>query len=146
MTYEEELRAKLDAVRTLSSADNSNTVNTLTQEQKLLAELSDEFEFTRYDLDESDILRTLKILDILERHQEVFRYKSALKLFYTLARIEVIMPKNLHAFSRLPVAEFKTIIQAMVRQKLLFQNAGGELELTLDGKSLAARIGLDIFL
>ena len=146
MSYQDELLAKLAAVHAADPVDNGTIVDTQTQEEKLLEELSGEFEFSRYDLDESDILRTLKILNILEPYQEAFRYKSALKLFYTMARVDVITPRNLHAFSRLPVSEFKTVIQSMAKHKLLFQNDNGELELTMDGKSLAARIGLDIFL
>lgn len=146
MSYQDELLAKLAAAHAANPVDKGTIIDAQTQEEKLLKELSGEFEFTRYDLDESDILRTLKILDILERYQEVFRYKSALRLFYTLARVDVIMPKNLHTFLKLPVSEFKTIIQMMAKNKLLFQNENGELELTMDGKSLAARIGLDIYL
>jgi len=146
MSYQDELLAKLAAAHADDPVDDGNIVDTQTQEEKILDELDGEFEFVRYDLDESDILRTLKIHDILESYHEGFGHKSALRLFYTLARIDVITPKSLHAFSRLPVAEFKAIIQAMARHRLLFKNENGELELTMDGKSLAARIGLDIFL
>lgn len=146
MTYEEELRARLDAVRPAPEPKQSHTVDVSAQEQKMFDELASEFEFSRYDLDESDILRTLKTLDILERYHDVFRHKRALRLFYTLSRIEVVTPKKLHAFSGLPAAEFKAVIQAMARYRLVFKNETGELELTMDGKSLASRIGLDIFL
>jgi hypothetical protein len=118
----------------------------MTREQKILNELDGEFAFARYDLDESDILRTLKILDILRRYGDVFRRDGALRLFYTLARVEVILPKNLHAFSRLTAENFKGIIREFAQHKLLLQNENGELELTLDGKSLAARMGLDIYM
>ena len=145
MSYQDELLAKLAAAHAATPVDKSIAVDTKTQEDKLLEELNGEFEFVRYDLDESDILRTLKILHILGTYQDVFRHKSALKLFYTLARVDVITPKRLHAFSRLNVSEFKTIIQAMAKSRLLLQNENGELELTMDGKSLAARIGLESY-
>ncbi len=146
MSYQDELLAKLAAAHAADPAEDGTAVDAQSQEEKILEELEEEFAFTRYDLDESDILRTLKIMDILEAYQEVFRHKSALRLFYTLARVDVITPKRLHTFSRLGVKEFKRVIQAMARHKLLFQNGTGELELTLEGKHLAARIGLDIFL
>lgn len=146
MSYQDELLAKLAAAHAADPLEDGTAVDAQSQEEKILEELDGEFEFTRYDLDESDILRTLKIMDILEQYHEVFRHKSALKLFYTLARVDVITPKHLHAFSRLGTKEFKTVIQAMARYKLLFKNENGELELTLEGKHLAARIGLDIFL
>lgn len=146
MSYQDELLAKLAAAHATGTVENGTAVDAQSQEEKILEELDGEFAFSRYDLDESDILRTLKILDILEPYQEVFRYKSALRLFYAMARIDVITPKNLHAFAKLPASEFKTIINSMAKQKLLFQNENGELELTLEGKHLAARIGLDIFL
>jgi len=146
MSYQDELLAKLAAAHAADPVDTGTAVDTESQEEKILSELDEAFEFSRYDLDESDILRTLKILNILEPYQEVFRHKGALKLFYTLARVDVVTPKRLHSFSCLGVSAFKTIIQAMAKNRLLFQNGTGELELTMDGKSLAARIGLDIFL
>ena len=145
MSYQDELLAKLAAAHAADPVDTATAVNTESQEEKILSELDKAFEFSRYDLDESDILRTLKILNILEKYQEVFRHKGALMLFYTLVRVDVISPKRLHSFSRLGVTEFKTIIQAMARNRLLFRNENGELELTMDGKSLAARIGIESY-
>ncbi len=145
MSYEEELRAKLDAVRPLSDTPDDNIVDVESRERQLFDELEEEFEFASYDLEESDVLRTLKILQILEGYGEAFRHQEALKIFYTLARIDIVTPKNLLAFSRIPTAEFKAIIQAMGKKGLLFINEDGELELTMEGKSLASRIGVDIY-
>lgn len=145
MSYQEELHARLDAVRPRET-QKTQTVDTSVQEQKVLDELDREFEFAQYDLADSDIFRTLKILDILENYQDVFQYKSALRLFYVLCRVDAITAKNLHNYFKLPVSEFKTIINAMAKNNLVLINESKELELTLDGQSLASRMGIDLFL
>ena len=145
MTYDEELRAKLDAVRPQEEAHAANVATINSQEEKILQELDNEFSFGQYDLDESDILRTLKILDILESYNDVFKHKSALKVFYILCRIDVITVRNLHHYCQLDVTLFKSILNTMARSKLVIKNSSDELELTLEGKSLAERIGVDIF-
>lgn len=145
MGYQEELQARLDAVRH-AEEEKATKVDISTQEQKILDELDSEFEFAQYDLDESDILRTLKILDILQRYQEVFHYKNALKLFYVLCRVGAIRAKNLHMYMKLPADEFKAIIQALAKNNLVLINESKELELSPDGQSLASRIGIELFL
>ena len=145
MSYQDELRARLDAVERGSKREKESVVDVQRQEEKLFEELSDEFEFGSYDLDEGDVLRTLKILEILDAYPGLFNEKNALKLFYILARVDIVLPKRLLSFSEVPVADFKRIIQSMARHKLLFINDDGELELTLEGKSLASRIGVDIY-
>ena len=131
MNYQEELRAKLDAVRLPTEDKKGTPVDTITQEERILGELGEAFEFARYDLDESDLLRTLKIHAILAPYRDAFSHPDALRLFYT--------------FLGIPAHEFKAIIKALARHRLLTQNDAKELELSLDGKSLAARIGLDFF-
>lgn len=145
MGYQEELQARLDAVRPREEQE-VHRVDASVQEKKILHELEREFEFARYDLDESDILRTLKILDILQRYQEVFHYKNALKLFYVLCRVGAIRAKNLHMYMKLPADEFKAIIQALAKNNLVLINESKELELSQDGQSLASRIGIELFL
>jgi len=145
MTYDEELRARLDAVRPQEEELAANIATINTQEEKILRELDGEFSFGQYDLDESDILRTLKILDILQSYNEVFKQKNALRIFYILCRIDVITVKNLHQYCQLDVTLFKSILNTMARSKLVVKNSSNELELTLEGKSLAERIGVDIF-
>ena len=145
MNYEEELREKLDAVRPVTFDNQASVVDVDTHEQKILLELDDELSFGQYDLDESDILRTLKILDILQSYDDVFRHKNALKVFYILCRIDAITAKNLHNYCKLEVSLFKAIITSMARSKLLQRNSSEELELTQEGKSLAERMGMDIF-
>ncbi len=145
MNYQEELSAKLDAIHEKVTPEvNRVDINTL--EEKLLGELNGEFEFSQYDLEETDVLRTLKILDVLQAYGDVFNHSKALKVFYILCRVDVITAKNLHNFCALTAQEFKEIINAMAQHGLVFKNDTNELELTLDGKSLASRIGIDIFL
>lgn len=82
MNYQDELIAKLEATRPDLSVEKSNTVTTNSLEEKLLGELSLEFELSQYDLDENDILRTFKINDMLKVYAEVFIHPEALKVFY----------------------------------------------------------------
>lgn len=143
--YNEEIRAKIDAVQTITISETATRVDTCIQEQKILTELDSELEFSRYDLEESDILRTLKILNILENYPDVFKYQNALKIFYVLARLDITLATTLQEYCDLSRVEFKTITNAMIRNGLILKNEHEELELTLDGKSLATRIGHDFF-
>lgn len=145
MNYQDELTARLEAVRPVVSSKKVNTVTTSSLQEKILSEIDDEFEFSRYDLDENDILRTLKIVDILKTYENVFAYSDALKVFYTIARVDIIKIKKLHSFLDVDVVIFKKILKLMAKSKLIFQNSENELELTLDGKSLASRLGIYIF-
>lgn len=145
MTYEEELRAKLDAVNVVNEPP-LKIVTTETREEKILDELNEELFFGQYDLDESDVLRTLKILDVLKSYGALFKHEDALKVFYILCRIDAISARKLYQFCQLDVAIFKKIINTMAHYQLVMKNENQELELTLEGKSLAERIGIDIFL
>lgn len=145
MNYQDELIAKLEAVRPNLSEKDTNKVTTSSLEEKLLLEISDEFEFSQYDLDENDILRTLKIIDILDNYNDVFGLPNALKIFYTIARVDIITAKKLHVFLDLDIPILKKILHRMSKAKLIFQNDDNELELTLEGKSLAQRLGMYIF-
>ena len=143
--YNEEIRAKINAVQTITISETATRVDTCIQEQKILTELDNELEFSRYDLEESDILRTLKILNVLESYPDVFKYQNALKIFYVLARLDITLATTLQEYCDLSRVEFKTITNAMIRNGLIMKNDHEELELTLDGKSLATRIGHDFF-
>lgn len=145
MTYEEELRAKLDAVRPLSPTNQRKTLDLESREAALFEELEHAFEFAQYDLDEQDLLRTLKVMHILQGYGDAFGHQEALRLFFIVAQVEVVMPKRLLEFMQLDVTSFKGIVNAMARQQLLFINDDEELELTLGGKSLASRIGLNLY-
>ncbi len=145
MDYQEELRAKLDAIHAQTKEEERVAVDFDTQEQRILNELAEELEFSQYDLQESDILRALKIEEILSKYGQAFHHKSALKLFYIICRMDVIAAKKLLKFSMLDVATFKKIVNGFAKAGLLFKNETKELELTMEGKSLATRIGIDIY-
>jgi len=146
MSYQEELQAKLDAVRPHSPAQKVQTIDTHALEEKLVHQLESEFELGQYDLDESDILRSIKILDIVSHYGDSFSHHRALRIFYALAKTEFVQARNLYKLSKLPLNEFKLIINTMAKDKLLIINKHKEVELTIEGKSLAERIGLDVFI
>jgi len=146
MSYQDELQAKLDAVRTLGEFEHGKKLDTNSLEDQLVHELENEFEFSQYDLDESDLIRSIKVLDILQNHQEVFSQTNALRVFYALAKTDVIQAKNLFYLSALKSKEFKHLISTMAKHKLLSINKNKEIELSMDGQSLAERIGFDVFI
>ncbi len=146
MSYQEELQAKLDAVRPSSSEQDKHTLDTLALEKKLVDEIEAEFEVSQYDLDESDILRTIKILAILNTYEDAFSHHKALTVLYALAKTDVIQAKNLLKLSKLSTTEFKEIIKNMAKHKLLRINENKEIEITSAGMSLAERIGFDVFI
>jgi len=144
--YTEDIRAKIDAVQTITLSKTATRVDTSIQEQKILTELDSELELSRYDLEESDILRTLKILNILQTYPDVFKYQNALKVFYVLTRLDITLATTLQEYCDLSRVEFNTITKAMIRNELILKNDNEELELTLNGKSLATRIGHNFFI
>lgn len=146
MSYQQELQAKLDAVRSLSSTEKSRTLDTVSLEQQLVNEIESELELSQYDLDESDILRSIKILDILNKYPEAFVHHKALTILYALAKTEVMQATNLFKIADINAQEFKSIINAMAKHKLLIANENKEIELTTEGMSLAERIGFNVFI
>jgi predicted transcriptional regulator len=147
MGYQEELQARLDAVRQLDlSSDENKKVSTEDLERQISSEIESEFEFSQYDLDESDILRAIKINSILQQYSQVFERKNALRVFYALAKIDVIHAKNLYPLCELSSTEFKQLINIMAKHELVHINEDKEIELTLQGQSLAERIGMDVFI
>lgn len=146
MSYQEELQAKLDAVRPSSSAQDKHRLDTLALEEKLVDEIEAEFEVSQYDLDESDILRSIKILGILNTYKDAFSHHKALSVLYVLAKTDVIQAKNLLKLTEVNTTEFKEIIKSMSKHKLLRINDNKEIEITTIGMSLAERIGFDVFI
>ena len=144
MTYQEELQAKLDAVRPVTPA--AQTLDTRSLEEQLVDEIKAEFEMGQYDLNESDILRSIKIMGILSHYGAAFKHHKALSIFYALAKTDIIKAQNLYTLSGLSTKEFKQIISAMAKRKLLRVNENKEIELTIDGQSLAERIGFTNFI
>jgi len=145
MNYQNELIAKLEAVRVNTTPVKKKTVTTQSLEDKLFQELEDEFEFSQYDLDENDILRTLKIMDILKTYEKVFSHPEAIKIFYVLVKLDIIKATKLFSVVEIEVKTFKIILAQMSKAELIFQNEDKELELTLNGKSLAERLGMFVF-
>lgn len=146
MSYQSELQAKLDAVRLLDNVDHGKKLDTNTLEEQLVNEIQAEFEFSQYDLDESDLIRSIKIIDILQSYQEVFSQTNALRVFYALSKTDIIQAKNLYTLSDLSTKDFKHLINTMAKHKLLHITADKELELTMTGQSLSERIGFDVFI
>lgn len=146
MSYQQELQAKLDAVRSVSSSKKSHTLDTVALEQQLVNEIESELELSQYDLDESDILRSIKILDILNKYPDAFAHHKSLTIFYALAKADVMQVTNLFRIADISTKEFKIIINAMAKHKLLIANENKEIELTSIGMSLAERIGVDVFI
>lgn len=145
MSYQEELQNKLNAVATQAKTP-PKAVDIDTHEAKLLAQIEAEFEFAQYDLEESDILRTLKILSIMQTYEASFAHTQSLKLFYIICKMDAINAQKLLETAPMETTLFKKILNAMAKEKLLFKNRYNELELTLEGKSLATRMGMDIFI
>ncbi len=146
MSYQQELQAKLDAVRSPSPATHSRTLDTAALEQKLVHEIETELELSQYDLDESDILRSIKILNILNTYPNSFSHHKALTILYALAKTDGIQAANLFKLSDIGTKKFKEIINNMAKDKLLIANENKEIELTTEGMSLAERIGFDVFI
>ena len=146
MSYQEELQARLNAVHNLDTKEEKQVLNTRSLEEHLVQEIEGEFELGQYDLDESDILRSIKILDILSKYGDAFEHHKALSILYALAKTDFIQVKNLHRLSKLNAKAFKELIQKMAKQKILRVNKDKEIELTIEGQSLAERIGFDVFI
>lgn len=146
MSYQKELQAKLAAAHSFLPKEKIRTLDTNSLEEQLVKEVENEFELAQYDLDESDILRSIKILDILSKQADAFTHHKALSILYALAKIDIISAKNLYKLSKLPIKEFKEIINKMAKQNLLRVTEDKEIELTMQGQSLAERIGFNVFI
>ena len=146
MSYQQELQARLNIAHSFEKKEDSRTLNTLTLEDHLVKEIEGEFELGQYDLDESDILRSIKILDILSKYKNAFAHHKALSILYVLAKTDFIQAKNLHKLSQLPAKEFKGVLNSMAKEKLIRVNEDKEIELTIEGQSLAERIGFNVFI
>ncbi len=144
MGYQEDLRARLDRVAPVSSKKTERVSNN-DIDRLIINELSEEFNLSRYDLDESDILRAIKIESILEPYESAFSHQYALKVFYSIAKAGEINAATLNELICRPNEEFKLLIDRMIRAKLIFVTSERDIALTHEGKSLAERIGVDIY-
>jgi len=127
------------------SSDKTERVSNDNIDRLIVQELSDEFNLSRYDLNESDILRAIKIESILERYEEVFSKQYALKIFYSIAKAGSINAATLNELIRRPNAEFKALLDVMIHSKLIYVTEERDLALSYEGKSLAEKIGVDIY-
>jgi hypothetical protein len=148
MSYQDELRAKLNAAHKNDERVNhaSGRYSSADVDQMIVNELTEEFNLARYDLHESDILRAMKIEAILEPYRDVFKKLYALKIFYSIAKAGAINIATLKALINRPEKAFQNIISRMMDSNLVDLNNDDELQLTDEGKSLAERIGVDIFI
>ena len=148
MSYQDELRAKIDAANK-SGTRAKTTAGRYSAEdvdQMIVDELTEEFNLSRYDLHESDILRAMKIEAILEPYRDVFKKLYSLKIFYSIGKAGTINMATLKALINRPENSFQNIISRMMDCNLVKINDDEELQLTDEGKSLAERIGIDIFI
>jgi len=145
MSYQQDLRARLDRVTPISKRDGMERVSNNDIDRLIVNELSDEFNLSRYDLDESDILRAIKIESILERYESVFSRQYALKIFYSIAKAGTINAATLNELIRRPNSEYKTLVDEMIMSDLVYVTQERDLALTYEGKSLAEKIGVDIY-
>ncbi|MEA1920275.1 MAG: hypothetical protein U9N52_14255 [Campylobacterota bacterium] len=146
MGYQQDLRARLDRVASsTSSSDKIERVSNNDIDRLIVNELSGEFNLAQYDLNESDILRAIKIESILERYESVFSRQYALKIFYSIAKAGTINAATLNELIRRPNSEYKTLLDEMIQAKLVYVTQERDLALTFDGKSLAEKIGVDIY-
>ncbi|MBN2896466.1 MAG: hypothetical protein JXK05_11330 [Campylobacterales bacterium] len=143
MAYHQQLHARLEGVgsnRPLARIGHDEV------DRLIIDELDREFNLSQYDLDESDILRAIKIESILERYESVFGRQYALKIFYSIAKAGTINAAALNGLIRRPNSDFKSIVDAMIRANLVYVTAERDLALTFEGKSLAEKIGVDIYI
>ncbi len=147
MSYQAEIRAKIDAAHSSKSLDSAaSRYSDKDVDQMIVNELTEEFNLAQYDLDESDIMRAIKIEAILEPYRDVFKKLYALKVFYAIGKAGAINMITLKAFINRTDRAYQTIVSRMIDSNLAFLNDDEEIQLTDEGKSLAERIGIDIFI
>jgi molecular chaperone DnaK (HSP70) len=142
MSYQQNFHTRYNQV---SSNSTTERVSNNDIDRLIINELSDEFNLSQYDLDESDILRAIKIESILERYSSVFSRQYALKIFYSIAKAGKINAATLNELIRRPNSEYKVLLDEMIHAKLLHVTEDKNLALTYEGKSLAEQIGVDIY-
>ncbi len=112
----------------------------------IVEELEREFDFTQYDLDEKDILRTIKINKLLERYKDIFQREHALQTFYVIARATPINLTSVFRLINLDKSKFLDLIKEMRFYEIIDVDASNDIELTKKGKEYAKELGVDIFL
>jgi len=112
----------------------------------ILEELEREFDFSQYDLDEKDILRTIKINKLLTRYKDVFEREYGLQTFYVIAKATPINLTSVFKIINLDKTKFLDLIKEMRYYELIDIDSGNVIELTKKGKQFAKELGVDIFL
>ncbi|QFR49814.1 hypothetical protein FJR48_08770 [Sulfurimonas lithotrophica] len=112
----------------------------------IIEELEKEFNFEQYDLDEKDILRTIKINRLLKRYKDVFEREFALETFYVIARATPINLTSVFQIINLDKKNFLDLIKELRYFELIDIDADNVIELTKKGKQYAQELGVDIFL
>ncbi|MCW8837305.1 MAG: hypothetical protein OQJ77_06460 [Thiovulaceae bacterium] len=112
----------------------------------IINELEAEFNFEQYDLDEKDILRTIKINNLLKRYKDIFEKERALQTFYVIARATPINLTSVFQLINLNKDSFLDLIKEMRYFELIDIDAANVIELTKKGKQYAQELGIDIFL
>lgn len=112
----------------------------------IIEELEKEFNFEQYDLDEKDILRTIKINRLLKRYKDVFEREFALETFYVIARATPINLTSVFQIINLDKKNFLDLVKEMRYFELIDIDASNVIELTKKGKQYAQELGVDIFL
>ncbi|MEA3374147.1 MAG: hypothetical protein U9Q62_10740 [Campylobacterota bacterium] len=147
MSYQAEIRAKLDAANSSKSVDHdAERYSDKDVDQMIVNELTNEFNLAQYDLHESDIVRAIKIEALLEPYRDVFKKLYALKVFYAIGKAGAINMVTLKALINRTDKAYETIVSRMIDLNLVYLNKDEEIQLTDEGKSLAERIGIDIFI
>ncbi len=115
-------------------------------DQIIVEQLESEFELEKYDLCESDLLRTMKIIKILSKYQELFEKKYALDTFYAIAKAGQINLASVFNLIKLDKNTFLDLIKEMRYFDLIDIDEQSDITLTKNGKKFAKSLGVDIFI
>ena len=144
MGYQEELQAKLAATHTDNPKSTLKSLDISSAQQALINELQEELQLEQYDLDESDILRSIKIRRLLDAQGTLFHHTDCLTLFYAISKADAIFATTLLSLVNIPKKHFLHHLSALQKAKLI-RVEQQEILLSDTGKTLAQAIGVDIF-
>ena len=122
------------------------TVDIDNPDQVIVEQLESEFELEKYDLNESDLLRTMKIIKILSKYQELFEKKYSLDTFYAIAKAGQINLASVFNLIKLDKNAFLDLIKEMRYFDLIDTDEQSDITLTKHGKKFAQSLGVDIFI
>ena len=129
MSYQEEIRAKLDAAYSSKQVDHAAArYNDKDVDQMVVNDLTDEFNLAQYDLHEDDILRAIKIEALLEPYRDVFKKLYALKIFYAIGKAGAINMVTLKALINRTDEAYQHIVSHMIDSNLVYLNDDDEIQ------------------